>query len=398
MKGRKFTSSEALLHDLLDRLEARPGVAHHRSYVDYDAFPNIAAQDRMESDLVTAEKLGVIALTRERHSTEIRMVKLVDAPGLYTHLERMPAAQSMSDALAGLRARPELPALGRAMLDDIVEAWTRNVSRYGIKPGDTEGLAEVIDLTLAVAARSPDAPLTDYRTFSLNAGQHSKALERRLASVAAMLETLFAGKRETGLDASEVMATYGLARIAQPLLMSGPIAMDGAALPRTSYVGIPSEDADRITLSASVAYVLTIENYTSFVRHVREVNTQRKALIFYTGGFPARPILRQIVRLAKLAGTDVLHWGDIDPGGLRIFRHFEHALAANGMTLQPHMMSADLLDHAGVAMKRENGALRHGGAAGSMLSDLWDIIASQKRMLEQESLAPCAPVGVANSS
>lgn len=390
-RRKKFTSSDALLHDLLDRLEARPGVTRHLSYIDYDAFPNIAAQDRMESDLSTAERLGAIALTRERHSTEIRLIKLIDAPRLYTYLGRVPASQSMSDALADLRLRHDLPQSAEAMLDEVGEAWTRGVSRYGIKPGDIKGLAEVIDLTLAVAERSPDAPLTDYRTFSRMAGQHSKALERRLASVAAMIRELFASDREAGLDASEVMATYGLARIAQPLLVSGPIAIDGAALPDISYIGVAGEDADRIALSAPVTYVLTIENYTSFVRHVREVNISREALIFYTGGFPARPILRQIVRLAGLAGTDVLHWGDIDPGGLRIFRHLERALAEKGMTLQLHMMSADLLDSAGVAMRERNGVLRQGSATDSALSDLWDIIASQKRMLEQESLAPRLP-------
>lgn len=64
------------------------------------------------------------------------------------------------------------------------------------------------------------------------------------------------------------------------------------------------------------------------------------------------------------------------------------------MMLQPHMMSADLLDHAGVAMQRKNDVLRQGDAAGSALSDLWDIIASQKRMLERESLDPRLPCGL----
>ena len=59
--------------------------------------------------------------------------------------------------------------------------------------------------------------------------------------------------------------------------------LDGAPLPSIGYVGVPPEEGDRLGIAKPVGYVLTIENYAPFVRHVREINADRTGLVFYTG-------------------------------------------------------------------------------------------------------------------
>jgi len=58
----------------------------------------------------------------------------------------------------------------------------------------------------------------------------------------------------------------------QPLQLSGPITIDGVTLPPPSYYGFPPDQAGTIGLSHAVDYALTIETYTSFIRHDRQYN------------------------------------------------------------------------------------------------------------------------------
>ena len=342
MSRRAYTESKTLLASLLDGFEAKPSVRRHIAYVDYDGFKNIAEQDRLIRELREAERSGAVEIRRRRVSGAdiLAHVLLKDPVTLYRHLDRIPATVNVDNALVRVRSRSGLPATAVDTFDALAGAWARGVSSFGLKPGNVAGLLESLDLVLAVQQRAVDpAPsLLDYRTFSRGAGVRSKALEQRTATVIALLARLYPDLVESGLDPAESLAMWGITRLPQPLLASGPLAMDGKPLPDVDYWGVPAEVNDRLALSSPVNYLLTIENYASFVRHVREINGTRDGLIIYTGGFPARPILRQIVRLAVQASAPAFHWGDIDAGGLLIFRHLEKALAEVGFKLNPHMM------------------------------------------------------------
>ena len=140
----------------------------------------------------------------------------------------------------------------------------------------------------------------------------------------------------------EALASLGLLRLPQPFLASRPLALDGAPWPPVTYLGLPPDAVSRLTLIRPVDYVLTVENFTSFVRHAREVNQERGGLVLYSGGFPSRGALQAIVHLADRAKAPTFHWGGIDAGGLRVFRYLEAALRARGVMLRAHLMRADL--------------------------------------------------------
>jgi hypothetical protein len=395
MSRRAFSDISALLNDLIDRLEAKPGSTRLLAYIDEESFASVAERDRFERQLEEVERNGGIHIERRRIEGDlvIAHVRLTDPTMLYEQLGRQPGKRRAADALASLRARADLPAGSQALFDEIEAAWARGVSRLGLAPGDAASLEQGMELLLALLDRAcdPAARSTDFRSFSCQAGADSKALDRLSGTLAALMGRLRADLvPSTSLDADDLLATFGISRTPQPLLVSGPMSVAGQRLPDLAYHGFPPEEAALVQLAARVDYVLTIENYVSFVRHVREVNADRSALVLYTGGFPARTHLREIVRLTKAAAVPAFHWGDMDAGGVRIFRQLEEALAAQGVPLRPHLMDPCLLREHGTASKSQR-RLAPGACPDSAIAELWDAVAGHGLGYEQESLAPARP-------
>jgi hypothetical protein len=134
--------------------------------------------------------------------------------------------------------------------------------------------------------------------------------------------------------------------------------------------------------------VLTIENYASFNRHVRE--TSDGALVVYVGGFPSAAVTDLLKRLSKEIGDlPFLHWGDIDSGGLRIFSYIEGIVAR---PLRPHLMARELAERYGRPCEPDD-TLAPIAKSESAIADLarWLAHGPDPRTLEQEALDP-APV------
>ena len=392
MSRRKFDDPARLLHDLLNRYEAAGGSVKLLAYADEDRFADVEVRDAFVRRLRDAERAGGIEVVTRKvdGQSAFAHARLADAARLYAYLGREPAALKVDASLETLSGI-SLPAAAGPLLDEIRDAWTRGVRRFGLAPHDTDSLAAALRLARALAERaaSEAADVTDYRTFSRIAGTDSKALERLIATVLPIFGRLYPQHDAAPLNAPDFLATLGLMKTPQPLMLAGPIGIDGMPLPSMRYHGIPSEDAHRINLSEPIDYLLTIENYVSFVRHVRELPTDR-ALVIYTGGFPARPQLEQVVRLATSANSPVWHWGDIDGGGIRIFCHLESHLAAAGLTLRPHLMNAELLSSHGTPNPKGHRS-GEGPAASSALAGLWEAVLTSGLMLEQESISPTQP-------
>jgi hypothetical protein len=398
MNRRKFGEVHRLINDLLDRHEANPQAAHLLAYIDEDAFTSVEGRDRFTAALLAAEKAGGISIQRRKIDgvTVLGHVRLADPIALYKHAERIPAGVRVDAALRAAQARKDLPPSTQNVLDEIAASWSRGVSRYGLVPHDEAGLTAALNLALALHGRAADqgALPTDFRTFSRAAGTDSKALERLSSTVAQLLRHIYPDLEIAGgLKTDDLLATFGIVRTPQALTLSGPLAVNGTDLPRLRFYGVPPEQGDTLSLAGPVDHMLTIENYTSFVRHVREVSYDCSALVIYTGGFPPRAHLRQIVRLAALAAAPIYHWGDMDGGGVRIFCHLEHALADKGLILLPHLMDSAVLRQFGVPRERQ---LRLAAAPPpkSAMRDLWDALLETDLVLEQESLPPCRPVVV----
>ncbi|PBB20377.1 Wadjet anti-phage system protein JetD domain-containing protein [Mesorhizobium sp. WSM4313] len=395
MSRKQFGDVHQLIHDLLDRHESNPEASRILAYIDEDALHTVEERDRFIQALSAVEAAGGIIVQRKLTdgAPTLGHVRLANAAVLYAHVNRTPAGVGASAALGEARARPDLPEGALKLLDEIASAWSRGVGRFGLAPGDSSGLSASLDLVHALAIRAEDggvAPV-DYRTFSRLAGTYSKALERFVSTVPRLFERLYPDRVPMAeLDPADWLATLGVIRTPQLLIVSGPITIATEPVPPLRFYGVPPEQGDQLGLAAQVDYLLTIENYTSFVRHAREINSDRSALIIYTGGFPSRSHLRQIVRLAVKAQAPIFHWGDIDDGGVRIFGHLERTLAERGLCLLPHLMDVAALYEHGVVRDRH---MRTADAPPreSAVRGLWEALVTSALVLEQESLSPRHP-------
>ena len=157
-----------------------------------------------------------------------------------------------------------------------------------------------------------------------------------------------------------------------------------------SYVGIPTDCAGGIGLLTTPDYFLSIENFTSFVRHVREVARSERAFVIYSGGFPSRPTLATITRLAAHAQVPTFHWGDMDAGGVRIFQHLKRHLAKVDVPLRPHMMDTELLRRFGRPAPGVAGPV--GDMHASAIAGLADLLIASGLVHEQEEFDPRSPI------
>lgn len=396
MSRRRFTQAGQLLGDLLDRYEAKPALGRILAYLDDGGFGSIADMDACQHELAMVERAGGIAVRRRRSGgvDHVESVRLADASAVYRHLGRTPSPESASGALAALQQAFTGSAL-QDVFEEVRSAWARNVQALGLAPGEAKQLATAIALAEALIARMNDLAPADYRSFARAAVGDSKALERLAPTVAALLRRLRPDAVTIEMETpEEIIGAFGATRLPQPLLISGPLALDGQKLAALSYIGIPAEDIGRLTFADAPAYVLIIENFTSFIRHVREVNGDLAGIVLFSAGFPSRPMLAGVKRLASLSDAPIYHWGDIDLGGLRIFLHLEQALAEVGRRLQPHLMTEALLRSHGAGPRRRGWSREIRPQEDSGVYALWAAIAAAQLDLdlEQEAVAPDRPV------
>ncbi|WP_167484102.1 Wadjet anti-phage system protein JetD domain-containing protein [Mesorhizobium tamadayense] len=385
-----------MIDDLLIRLESR---AHERRLLAYPGkFASIASEDDFMVRLKSLEADGALFVKRARVDGVDMVVSIRpgDIAKLYAYRGRTSSRTLSLEAVDTIRALPELPPNAEWVLELVEHAWSRNVAWSGLKPGDTKTLAAALSLAKALnglRGQAGDLVSVDYRTFSRRSCGDSKVLERRIRLVVELLNRLYPAPVGDGsLDDVDVLAELGVVKFPQPLLVSGTLSLDGVALPSVPFIGLPTEQSFRLGVTHP-SYVLLVENFSSFIRHCREVNDESDALVVYAGGFPARAILRSILSLVVQTDCPIYHWGDVDQGGLRIFAYLEAALQRVGRNLVPHLMTAELLVHRGRPANRPMPAMPR-AVSKSALSALWSSMLNlpSPLELEQEELDPISPL------
>ena len=382
--ARKFTDAETLLNDLLDRHES--GVARPRAYPDVDGFPDVHALDRFDRHLRHPELAGAIAIVKGkgRHQDVTTRVELEDPQPVYRYLGRMPAKDAARLALDAALKGLDTTAFA-SDLEEAATAWSTNRRWSGLAPGDEQGLRTSLLLAQAILERRHDG--LDFRTFSRRVAGDSKALETLqqpiIRLVTRALETSHDG------DPRAYLSSLGLERFGPPLLLAGPIILDGMVVPRRlPYIGLPATSIGRVAFTDTPNYVLSIENQTSFNRQVLETDPNREGLIVYTGGYPSLDIQRAISSIAAtLTDTPFFHWSDIDPEGIWIFRTVERAV---GRPVSPHLMTVALAEAKGSPLAGSK--IKSVDFSQSAVAELASYFEKPgAKWLEQEELDPIPP-------
>ncbi|TYO61478.1 hypothetical protein FXV83_37995 [Bradyrhizobium hipponense] len=392
-----------LLERLLERSERNPDRSRPATAApEYDRLSTAQQVSRFHDLMAAAERFGAVEVLwgKRDRSHLVERIRVRDPELLARHLGRPTApatAQRLREDLLPVATAGEPWIVG--LLDEMTARWARGESAYRLTAAQADSANEFFTLLASISRQ--EARGLDARTFSQKATNDTKAFERQASRLAAVLGVRIG---QPGAAADVVWAHIGLERYSHPVHLRGPVAVQGASSRLIDgrakpFASIHPEMLSQLSVLERPTAVLTIENYASFNRQVREIDDG--SLVVYTGGFPAAGIIELLAKVLTAVPADVpfLHWGDVDAGGVRIFRYLEENLPRGP---RPHLMTKDLAKQAGqpavadpslASIARSDSAVRE-------LAD-WLAFGSDVRHLEQEALDPVTPshgIGLAKSN
>lgn len=384
--------AEAVLGRLLDDSESNS--ERHRRIIRPVPKVSLLYDElgALRRTLLAAEAANAVELICGKHSERDHIVKVAlrDPEPLYALLRRekpavvaASAARILADRLAGLS-----PGL-EATLARVTAAWAqrRNLLR-DLGPSDVDKTVAVFRAAEGLIARRAGQGM-DMRTFSRRYTGHSKIVENNVGRIADVLRMTV--ELPEYLDATEVLEAFGIQKFPHPCLVSGPVTYKGVRLPTEPFVGIAPEMAVHMGVADAPRWLLTIENLASFNRQVREASAPN-GIVIYTGGFPSDSTLATILELARQVDCPILHWGDIDAGGVKIAYRLEHALRGIDRELSLHLMVPEIALTLGQPVKPES-IFKLPIDPSSCVYPLQVFLASDDAAsLEQEELDPVVPM------
>ncbi|WOH80564.1 DUF2220 family protein [Bradyrhizobium sp. BEA-2-5] len=387
------------LERLLERSERNPDRTRPASAApEYDRLSTAQQVSRFHDLIAAAARFGAVEVQggKRDRSHLIERVRVRDPELLARHLGRPTApatAQRVRQDLLPVAAAGE-PWVA-TLLDEMTARWARGEAAYRLAAGQADAAREFFTLLASISRQ--EARGLDARTFSQKAANDTKAFDRHASRLAAVLAVQIG---QPGAAADVVWAHIGLERFSHPVHLKGPVAVqgaggrlvDGGAKP---FASIHPEMLPQLSLLEAPTAILTIENYASFNRQVREI--EDGSLVVYTGGFPAAGVIELLSKVLANVPAEVpfLHWGDVDAGGVRIFRYLEENLPRGP---RPHLMSRELAERAGQPADADP-SLASIARSDSAIRELADWLASGSgvRHLEQEAIDP-NPLGALAAS
>lgn len=391
-----------LLYTLLDRAEqpgraqvvrVRLSVAQHPAY-----FSQEDATPRRETNaaLTQLAVAGIVRLRWQRWEEDnwLHAIDLVPEQRavLYTLLGRQPRDQQTAALLALLDQQPIFLGWHATFLE-----WVRQqlVQQRSPAPLNREDPALNADLLCALAGIAALRTPTLERSLSTRLFGDSKRLEQLRSAVLSVLRRHAADAASYAGDNWALLRAHGLDRVPEYVPLAGPLVLVGQH-------GAPLHDLSGFcpSVALSAAYlrtagvaacaasmVITVENATSFSELI--AIRPADALVVFIGGF-ASPTVVALLRAIRAfqPGIALLHWGDLDAGGLRILLHLRSqlgavaALAMDATTLHAQLSHTRPLrtsDRQALAALRAELAL-------SDCHALIDAMLQLDRKLEQEAL------------
>lgn len=362
------------------------------SFAEYFKLPMWQDKAAAHAELRNAERDGAISIEWERRAGEdgqIERITLVNPDIVAQIIGETPAWVEYDRAQALLHAWREIPNV-----QSILERWRAGKQVRGLSPAR---VADFVDACRVIKARNKQSADEDVLIRRFSAGLFSDS--KRVENIGPALDALTAESLDTPWrEVEDVFSGLGLVKMPQPILLAGAGVVelvDGTRLPIAApYIGLAPQSIHQIELRNDAAYVLTIENLTTFHEIAMGKAGNPAGLIIYTAGMPS-PALRRVygpcLENALASGHRArLHWGDIDLGGFRIAACLARAhpsplgLWAMDPSLHPGATSRktlsgdDLREIARIAA-------RHGW------EDIAERVVADKRAIEQEAVMLALP-------
>ncbi|WP_251579156.1 Wadjet anti-phage system protein JetD domain-containing protein [Paenibacillus sp. MER TA 81-3] len=306
----------------------------------------------MNERLAELEQVDVVQLTRTKYrSDEIEKVYLQweAVEEAYRISGRTPLRTKLEQLRASLIPLSSHPwrwiQEWRQEMDDAL-AQGKTVR---LDPDDVQGTVDLV-CTLNELPLLGDRAVP-IRIFSQQLFRDTKHLERQtLKRLIALAKQASGEQRETE---EEWLDWLGLTRNPQSVFLCGSLvfrARDGKQVDISAFpggLGLSGETIDAIThIFMPARHILTIENWTSYHYYLEQPSVRAgEVLVIYTGGYPNRVLqsfLRKLSQVVSEASNppELLHWGDIDLGGIRIFKWIQSNFFPG---LRPYRMGVDTL-------------------------------------------------------
>jgi hypothetical protein len=392
----------AILHTLLDRAEQpeRQTVVRVRlseqTHAAYFSPTNAAPRQATNAALQQLAAQGVLRLHWQKweQGNWLRAVDLVaeQADALYALLRRTPRPRQETALLTLLHAQTPQADWHAAFL-----AWAeqRLVEHRSAAPLTLDDPQWNTDLLAALAAVAQLQNPTSERMLSVRLFANSKRLAELRGALVSVLRRTSPQAAQFGDDDRALLAAHMLQRIPEYVPVAGPLVLrvgetlldlrglaQGLALPPDVL-----QAGEVHTCTARV--VVTVENATSF----HELLTLRPpdVLALYIGGFasPSTLALLHAVR-AAVPTVGLYHWGDLDPGGLRILAHLRSSLGDVRPLAMEQATFAQHCQHAQPLSQQDRKTLKslrqHPRLADC--TSLIDHLLAEGSKLEQEAVAP----------
>ncbi|CAH2716703.1 hypothetical protein BACCIP111895_03891 [Neobacillus rhizosphaerae] len=174
------------------------------------------------------------------------------------------------------------------------------------------------------------------RRLSIQLFNDSKKFESMESKIISVLQKYVYSEQD--LTDDDILSELGVIDKLQSINVFGPITFEiqGQTLDLSLFdnsFGLDTKFIENASISdVKAERIVTVENLTSFYDYIHYVKKHNKNyIVVYLGGFHnslRRLLLEKILRFMKRHNMEVTfnHWGDIDLGGIRIWKHLSRKL------------------------------------------------------------------------
>lgn len=282
--------------------------------------------------MLAAEKVVDLAWARFRNGQEVEKV--------YLNIEAVDKAYGLTGKVAKDTKLNSLRVTLESLADHPwpwVRSWWTEVDgalgqrkNPGLKLDDPAGYRDLVLVLNALPSLEEDVPK---RLFSQAVLQDSKRFEQAVQTRLIGLLRRYVGveyeRNEDYLDSVGLVEQPRLVLIQGPLVFrAGEGTTDIGSLP--GGLGLSTATVKVLQIvEVKAKSILCVENLTSYYQ-VALSNLGGDNLIVHTAGFPNRSVQQLLRKLAdyldsipQRSGITVYHWGDIDYGGIQIFKYIK---------------------------------------------------------------------------
>ncbi|MCT8977887.1 DUF2220 domain-containing protein [Clostridium sp. CX1] len=297
--------------------------------------------NQMTMDLQYKELIEIIWKNRrEGHIIERVVLNTNKLDEAYKYVKRKQKKSLENKVLDLLR---NFPSQDETVAEFILSMTERILENKSVKKYfDLNDLKYVEELLLAVQAVTCNKEEIYLRELSMKVFKNSKTLEVMEGKIKNIILG-FHPNNEYLLEVEDLLGEFNILKNPSYVMFkgSGTIKFKNSTIDLSDFengMGISSKDLETLQFESchQVKRLITIENLTTFNRFKDE-----EAIIIYLGGYHNESRRKLLTKLYDAyPNIEYYHWGDIDCGGFRIYRHLRER---TGVPFKPMNMGADVL-------------------------------------------------------